>query len=57
MRDYQKEFQKRVEFIKDVLKKSEASGIVFGNSGGKDSALAGILCKAACNDMVIIKRL
>ena len=28
MRDYQKEFQKRVEFIKDVLKKSEASGTV-----------------------------
>ena len=52
MRDYQKEFQKRVEFIKDVLKKSEASGIVFGNSGGKDSALVGILCKAACNDTV-----
>ena len=52
MRDYQKEFQKRVEFIKDVLKKSGASGIVFGNSGGKDSALVGILCKAACNDTV-----
>lgn len=52
MRDYQKEFQKRVEFIKDVLKKSKASGIVFGNSGGKDSALVGILCKAACNDTV-----
>ena len=52
MRDYQKEFQKRVEFIKDVLKKSETSGIVFGNSGGKDSALVGILCKAACNDTV-----
>ncbi|MCL2085215.1 MAG: NAD(+) synthetase, partial [Oscillospiraceae bacterium] len=25
-------------------------GIVFGNSGGKDSALAGILCKHACPD-------
>ena len=52
MRDYQKEFQKRVEFIKDVLKKSETSGIVFGNSGGKDSALVGILCKAACDNTV-----
>ena len=52
MRDYQKEYQKRVEFIKDVLKKSGASGIVFGNSGGKDSALTGILCKAACKDTV-----
>ena len=26
MRDYQKKLQKRVGFIKDVLKKSEASG-------------------------------
>ena len=26
------------------------SGIVFGNSGGKDSALVGILCKAACDN-------
>ena len=52
MRDYQKEFHKRVEFIKEVLTKSGASGIVFGNSGGKDSALVGILCKAACSDTV-----
>ena len=25
---------------------------VFGNSGGKDSALVGILCKAACDNTV-----
>jgi NAD+ synthase len=25
-------------------------GIVYGNSGGKDSALAGILCKMACSN-------
>ncbi|MDO4743540.1 MAG: NAD(+) synthase, partial [bacterium] len=29
---------------------SGATGIVFGNSGGKDSALVGILCKAACDN-------
>lgn len=52
MRDYKKEFDKRVLFIKDILKKSGASGIVYGNSGGKDSALVGILCKAACTDTV-----
>ena len=52
MRDYQIEFQNRVRFIKNVLKDSGAKGIVFGNSGGKDSALVGILCKAACNDTV-----
>ena len=52
MRDYQKEFEKRTDFIRDILKESGASGIVYGNSGGKDSALVGILCKAACDNTV-----
>lgn len=52
MRDYKEEFEKRVAFIKSVLKKSGAKGIVFGNSGGKDCALVGILCKAACEKTV-----
>ena len=49
MRDYAVELEKRVAFIQDVLSKSGAKGIVFGNSGGKDSALVGILCKKACD--------
>ncbi len=49
-RDYQKELENRVEFIKSVLAESGARGIVFGNSGGKDSALVGILCKKACEN-------
>jgi NAD+ synthase len=48
MRNYEREFESRVRFIKEVIAKSGASGIVYGNSGGKDSALVGILCKAAC---------
>ncbi|MCD7792332.1 MAG: NAD(+) synthase [Oscillospiraceae bacterium] len=52
MRDYKQEFDKRVEFIQNVLKTSRASGIIYGNSGGKDSALVGILCKAACDNTV-----
>jgi len=52
MRDYQKEFENRVAFIKEQLRVSGAKGIVFGNSGGKDSALVGILCKAACDNTV-----
>lgn len=52
MRDYQDEFEKRVRFIKSLLAESGALGIVFGNSGGKDSALVGILCKAACDNTV-----
>ena len=52
MRDYKVEFEKRVEFIKSILAESGVKGIVYGNSGGKDSALVGILCKAACDNTV-----
>ncbi len=52
MRDYEKEFQSRIQFIRELLAGSKADGIVFGNSGGKDSALVGILCKAACHNTV-----
>ena len=52
MRNYQKEFDERVGFIRGVLVESGADGIVYGNSGGKDSALVGILCKAACDNTI-----
>ena len=52
MRDYKAEFEKRVDFIRSLVESSHASGIIFGNSGGKDSALVGILCKAACENTV-----
>ncbi len=52
MRDYQKEFDARVTFIRGILASAHADGIVYGNSGGKDCALVGILCKAACEDTV-----
>ena len=52
MRDYKVETTKRVEFIKKQLEESGATGIVFGNSGGKDSVLVGILCKLACENTV-----
>ena len=52
MRDYKVEFEKRVNFIKSILAESGVKGIVYGNSGGKDSALVGILCKAACENTV-----
>ena len=52
MRDYKVEVEKRVAFIKNILADSGSKGIVFGNSGGKDSALVGILCKAACDNTV-----
>jgi NAD+ synthase len=52
MRDYKKELTLRTAFIRETVEAAGAAGIIFGNSGGKDSALAGILCKAACPDTV-----
>lgn len=52
MRDYKSEFENRVAFVKRLLDESGAKGIIFGNSGGKDSALVGIICKAACDNTV-----
>lgn len=52
MRDYKRESENRIAFIRQMLKESGCEGIVFGNSGGKDSALVGILCKMACENTV-----
>ncbi len=52
MRNYEIELENRKKFIRDKLAEAHAEGIVFGNSGGKDSALVGILCRAACENTV-----
>lgn len=52
MRDYAVELEKRVAYIQARLADAHADGIVFGNSGGKDSALVGILCKKACDNTI-----
>lgn len=52
LRDYKKETEKRVAFIKEVVSNSKAKGIIFANSGGKDCTLVGILCKMACDNTV-----
>jgi NAD+ synthase len=52
MRDYNAETSKRVEFIRKILSDSGTFGIVYGNSGGKDATLVGILCKMACDNTV-----
>ena len=51
-RDWNAEYEGRVAWIRDLVESSGVKGIVFGNSGGKDSALVGILCKAACDNTV-----
>ncbi len=50
--DYALEIEKRVDFVKKYLESTPATGIVFGNSGGKDSALVGAICSMACRDTV-----
>ncbi|MCL2530878.1 MAG: NAD(+) synthase [Oscillospiraceae bacterium] len=52
MRDWAHEVELRVQFIRDVLAQAGAAGVVFGNSGGKDCALVGMLCKLACDNTV-----
>ena len=43
MRDYKIELENRVYFIRNLLARTGAKGIVYVNSGGKDSTLTGIL--------------
>ena len=52
MRDWQVEKEKRVDFIKNMLASTGAKGIVFGNSGGKDSALVAALCSFATDNVL-----
>ena len=54
MIDFEKEIENRVNYIKDMLKKTGAKGIVFGNSGGKDCALVGILSKMATDNVLAV---
>ena len=52
MRDYSSETEKRVAWIRDMLAETGTKGIIFGNSGGKDSALVGILCRMAAENVL-----
>ena len=52
MRNWREEKEKRVVFIRDMLARSGAKGVIFGNSGGKDSALVAALCSAACDNVL-----
>lgn len=54
MRDWSVETKERVSFIQNLVEESHSKGIVFGNSGGKDCALVGILCKMACENTVSV---
>lgn len=51
MRDYALELEKRADYVKEILASANAKGIVFGNSGGKDCALVGIICRHATENV------
>ena len=51
MRDYAVELEKRAAYVKEVMESAHAKGIVFGNSGGKDCALVGIICRRATENV------
>lgn len=44
------EIQKRIQFLKDYLVKTNAKGYVLGISGGQDSTLAGRLARLAVEE-------
>lgn len=45
MKDWKTEIDNRVKWIQDILVRSGKKGIIYGNSGGKDSAAVGTLCR------------
>jgi len=51
VRNWVLEKENRIKFLQDLLQESGAKGFVFGNSGGKDAALVGILCKFATKNV------
>jgi len=52
MRNYEREKKERIKFIQNEITTAKVSGIIFANSGGKDAALVGILCKMACDNTI-----
>ncbi|WP_330300130.1 ammonia-dependent NAD(+) synthetase [Streptomyces sp. NBC_00503] len=45
------EIRERVDFLKDYLRSTPATGFVLGISGGQDSTLAGRLCQLASEEL------
>jgi NAD+ synthase len=47
------EIRRRIDFVKDYLLASGATGLVLGISGGQDSSLAGRLCQLAVEELTV----
>lgn len=52
--NYSIEVTERVEWIKKILAKTNAKGVILGNSGGKDCTLVEILCKKATENVLSV---
>lgn len=52
--NYKNEVEARVEWIKNILSKTGAKGIILGNSGGKDCTLVEILCRKATPNVLSV---
>ena len=52
--NYKLEVENRVEWIKKVIVGANASGVLLGNSGGKDCTLVEILCKMATDNLLSV---
>ncbi len=52
--NYKIEIEQRVAWIKNVLNDAKCSGVVLGNSGGKDCTLVEILCKMATDNILSV---
>lgn len=50
--DVENTVKERVEWIKNVLVRTGARGIIYGNSGGKDCTLVGALCRMATENVL-----
>jgi NAD+ synthase len=51
--DVDTEIRKRVDFLKDYVKKSGTNGLLIAISGGIDSAVAAGLCKIATDELTV----
>ena len=49
--DVEEEIRRRVDFLKEYVKKAGASGLLIAISGGVDSATAAALCKRATDEL------
>lgn len=52
--NYELEVKNRVQWIKDILAKTGAKGVILGNSGGKDCSLVEILCRMATPNVLSV---